>query len=243
MQIQNAAANGAGWRRSQRQLTVRPWSPRPFLGICTTEFRNSTHISHSGTRPKSPSGFPSGCTKGRNRVTRARDDEPSSRRIQVRDRCHGRAARMRREELIMSCCRRANKEMLSGVDGRMAQGGRLRAIAFVRATYRRCRRPEAATPRELGPLSLSWAAWHDGRMAPVGRSRSCIICSADPHAFSGRARTSYLFTVVKPKLSRHFPGRGGLVGGHAGPIENGAPEALPLVNLIQGLRNHVITVP
>ena len=43
-----------------------------------------------------------------------------------------------------------------------------------------------------------------------------------------------MFTVVKPKLSRHFPGRGGLVGGHAGPIENGAPEALPLVNLIQG---------
>ena len=38
-------------------------------------------------------------------MTRARDDEPSSRRIQVRDRCHGRAARMRREELIMSCCR------------------------------------------------------------------------------------------------------------------------------------------
>ena len=62
---QNAAANGAGWRRSQRQLTVRPWSPRPFLGICRSDFRNSTHISHSGTRPKSPSGFPSGCTKGR----------------------------------------------------------------------------------------------------------------------------------------------------------------------------------
>ena len=116
------------------------------------------------------------------------------------------------------------------MDGRMAQGGRLRAIAFVRATYRRCRRPDAATPRELGPLSLSWAAWHDGRMAPVGRSRS----SAQPTTlFSGRERTS-LFTVVKPKLSRHFPGRGGLVGGHAGPIENGAPEALPLVNLIQG---------
>ena len=37
-------------------------------------------------------------------------------------------------------------------------------------------------------------------------------------------------------LSRHFPGRGGLVGGHAGPIENGAPEALPLVNLIQGMQ-------
>ena len=230
MQIQNAAANGAGWRRSQRQLTVRPWSPRPFLGFCKTEFRNSTHISHSGTRPKSPSGFPSGCTKGRNRVTRARDDEPSSRRIQVRDRCHGRAARMRREELIMSCCRCANEEMLSGMDGRMAQGGRLRAIAFVRATYRRCRRQDAATPRQLGPLSLSWAAWHDGRMAPVGRSRS----SARPtHTFLGAARTS-LFTVVKLTLSRHFPGRGGLVGGHAGPIENGAPEALPLVNLIQG---------
>ena len=31
-----------------------------------------------------------------------------------------------------------------------------------------------------------------------------------------------------------FPARGGLVGGHAGPIENGASEALPLVNLIQG---------
>ena len=25
------------------------------------------------------------------------------------------------------------------------------------------------------------------------------------------------------------------MGGHAGPIENGAPEALPLVNLIQGM--------
>ena len=34
---------------------------------------------------------------------------------------------------------------------------------------------------------------------------------------------------------RHFPG--GLVGGHAGPIENGASEALPLVNLIQGVGN------
>ena len=207
MQIQNAAANGAGWRRSQRQLTVRPWSPRPFLGICTTEFRNSTHISHSGTRPKSPSGFPSGCTKGRNRVTRARDDEPSSRRIQVRDRCHGRAARMRREELIMSCCRRANKEMLSGVDGRMAQGGRLRAIAFVRATYRRCRRQDAATPRQLGPLSLSWAAWHDGRMAPVGRSRS----SAQPtHTFLGAREDFFVYggeTETQPALSR--PGGAG----------------------------------
>ena len=47
-----------------------------------------------------------------------------------------------------------------------------------------------------------------------------------------------MFTVVKPTLSRHFPGRGGLVGGHAGPIENGAPEALPLVNLIQGFPLH-----
>ena len=105
------------------------------------------------------------------RAARARDDELSSRSIQVRDRCHGRAARMRREELIMSCCRCANEEMLSGMDGRMAQGGRLRAIAFVRATYRRCRRPDAATPRELGPLSLSWAAWHDGRMEPVSEDR------------------------------------------------------------------------
>ena len=88
----------------------------------------------------------------------------------------------------MSCCHHANKEMLSGVDGRMAQGGRLRAIAFVRATYRRCRRPDAATPRELGPLSLSWAAWHDGRMAPVTSCRKiAIICAADPH-FSRGAR-------------------------------------------------------
>ena len=134
----------------------------------------------------------------------------------------------------MSCCRCANEEMLSGMDGRMAQGGRLRAIAFVRATYRRCRRPDAATPRELGPLSLSWAAWHDGRMAPVAPSEDRDHLRGRPTLFSGRVRTS-LFTVVKPKLSRHFPGRGGLVGGHAGPIENGAPEALPLVNLIQGV--------
>ena len=45
---------------------------------------------------------------------------------------------------------------------------------------------------------------------------------------------NFLFTVVKPTLSGTFPARGGLVGGHAGPIENGASEALPLVNLIQG---------
>ena len=34
---------------------------------------------------------------------------------------------------------------------------------------------------------------------------------------------------------RHFPGTGGAGGGrHAGPIENGTSEALPLENLIQG---------
>ena len=119
---------------------------------------------------------------------------------------------------------------MSGMDGRMAQGGRLRAIAFVRATYRRCRRQDAATPRQLGPLSLSWAAWHDGRMAPVGRSRS----SARPtHTFLGAREDFFVYggeTDTQPALSRP----GGLVGGHAGPIENGAPEALPLVNLIQG---------
>ena len=53
-----------------------------------------------------------------------------------------------------------------------------------------------------------------------------------PTLFSGRAK--FLFTVVKPTLSGTFPARGALVGGHAGPIENGASEALPLVNLVQG---------
>ena len=111
----------------------------------------------------------------------------------------------------MSCCRRANKEMLmSGVDGRMAQGGRLRAIAFVRATYRRCRRPDAATPRELGPLSLSWAAWHDGRMAPVGTEDRDHL-RGRPTLFSVGAREEFFVyggeTDTQPALSR--PGGAG----------------------------------
>ena len=216
MQIQNAAANGAGWRRSQRQLTVRPWSPRPFLGICCSDFRNSTHISHSGTRPKSPSGFPSGCTKGRNRVTRARDDEPSSRRIQVRDRCHGRAARMRREELIMACCRHANEEMLSGMDGRMAQGGRQRAIAFVRATYRRCRRQNAAAPRELRPLSRSQAmhgTLPDGRL----EDRRCESSARPTHTFLGAKLATDAFGDAAGTATYHVHECG---GAHSGSFCN-----------------------
>ena len=125
-----------------------------------------------------------------NRVARARDEEASSPKIQVRERCHGRAARTRREELSMACCRYANEEMLSGVAGCVAQGGRLRAIAFVRATYRRCRSWNPAAPCALCPLSGSLAmhgTWPDAGLArcvPLRRSSA-----RSTHTFSAR-RTS-----------------------------------------------------
>ena len=86
----------------------------------------------------------------------------------------------------MACCRHANEEMLSGVDGRMAQGGRVPAIAFVRATYRRCRSWNAAAPRALCPLCRSLAmhgTWTDGTAGSMCRLAP-IICAADPHFFS-----------------------------------------------------------
>ena len=147
--------------------------------------------------------------------------------IQVRDRCHGRAARTRREELIMACCRHARTRRRSGVAGHMAQGGRLRAIAWARATYRRCRSWNAAARRALCPLCRSLAmhgTWTDGTAGSMCRVAP-IICAADPHFFS--ASKFHELLMPDPSQTSGYVGtcptrQRGLVGGHAGPTENGA---------------------
>ena len=92
------------------------------------------------------------------------------------------------------------------------------------------RRSARAPPAE--PFMGGMARRPDGTPS---EDRDHLTSARPTHTFLGAREDFFVygwFTVVKPTLSRHFPGRGGLVGGHAGPIENGAPEALPLVNLI-----------
>ena len=109
-----------------------------FLPDIISENRLTSHTVAAARRARQASR--ADAPRVAKRVFRAQDEEPSSRHTETRDSCHGGAARTRCEELSMACCRHANEEMLSGMDGRMAQGGRLPAIALVRATYRRCRR-------------------------------------------------------------------------------------------------------
>ena len=63
-----------------------------------------------------------------NRVARARDEEPSALVINARKHCHGRAARTRREELIVACCSDANSEMGERRGEHKAQGERAPAM-------------------------------------------------------------------------------------------------------------------
>ena len=83
--------------------------------------------------------------------------------------------------------------------GHMAQGRRLRAIAWVRATYRRCRSWNAAARRALCPLCRSLAmhgTWTDGTAGSMCRVAP-IICAADPHFFSARrSSTNFLHLQI-----------------------------------------------
>ena len=129
------------------------------------------------------------------RVARARDEQPRSRKIQVCNRCHGRAVRTRREELSMACYRHARTRRRNGVAGHMAQGRRLRAIAWVRATHRRCRSWNAAAPRALCPLCS-----HLPCMA-CGRTQGWLDVSACADHLRGRPR---LFLRGRVELPRTF---------------------------------------
>ena len=131
------------------------------------------------------------------RVARARDEQPRSRKIQVCNRCHGRAVRTRREELSMACYRHARTRRRNGVAGHMAQGRRLRAIAWVRATYRRCRRTPLLHTRSAR-CAAHLPCMARGRTARLARCVGLRRSSARPtHTFSARrSSTNFLHLQI-----------------------------------------------
>ena len=167
------------------------------------------------------------------RVARARDEEPSSRNIQVRDRCHGRAVRTRREERSMACYRHARTRRRSGVAGHMAQGGRLRAIAWVRATYQRCRSWNAAAPRALS--SQSPHAWHVGDRKAVSHAGRVAIARGRPIFFCARRKlllSDHINESKHPPSCASAPLRqGGWWGVTRGLLKMGLPRPSPKMTL------------
>ena len=80
--------------------------------------------------------------------------------------------------------------------GHMAQGRRLRAIAWVRATYGRCRSWNAAAPRALS--SQSPHAWHVGDRKAVSHAGRVAIARGRPIFFlQVRARSKLLHVTKK----------------------------------------------